>query len=132
MLNFIGYGLAPSDNGVTMKVWNASSQAWQNATTGTGSSNAAVTIILTASITNYIDSNGYVWVLVRTTNPSTGSSGIAEICCDTANAVGTVDGITYIDIANYSDKDKTDVKPFVYRTEFLLTSWYLETIKGIY
>jgi hypothetical protein len=132
VLNFIGYGTAPSGNGITMKVWNASAQAWQNATTGTGSSNATVTITLTSNITNYIDSNGYVWVLVRTTNPSTGSSGAATIYCDTANAVDTVNGITYIDIVSYSDKDKIDVKPFIYRTEFLLTSWYLETIQGIY
>jgi hypothetical protein len=128
VLNFIGYGTAPSGNGVTMKVWNPSAQAWQNATTGTGSSNATVTITLTSSITNYIDSNGYVWVLVRTTNTSTGSSGSATIYCDTANAVDTVNGITYIDIVSYGDKDKIDVKPFIYRTEFLLTSWYLETI----
>jgi hypothetical protein len=132
VLNFIGYGTAPGGNGVTMKVWNASAQAWQNATTGTGSSNATVTITLTSSITNYIDSNGYVWFLVRTTNTSTGSSGPATIYCDTANAVDTVNGITYIDIVSFSDKDKVDVKPFIYRTEFLLTSWYLETIQGIF
>ena len=132
VLNFIGNGLAPSGNGVTMKVWNASALAWQDVVTNTASTNTTIAITLTSNITNFIDANGYVWILVRTTNTSTGSGGVAEICCDTANAVDTVNGITYIDITSYSDKDKTDVKPFIYRTEFLLNSWYLETIQGIY
>jgi hypothetical protein len=127
VLSFVGYGTAPGGNGSTIKVWNPSASAWQNAASGTAGANETVTITLTSNLSNYVDSNGYVWLLVRTTNPSDGSTP-AVINCDYASCTITVNGIIYLDVVSFSDKDQTNVKPFIFRTEFLLKSWILETI----
>jgi hypothetical protein len=127
VLSFVGYGTAPGGNGSTIKVWNPVASAWQNAASGSAGTNETVTIPLTSNLTNYIDSNGYVWLLARTTNPSDGSTA-AVINCDYVSCTVLVNGITYLDVISYRDQDKVDVKPFIFRTEFLLKSWSLETI----
>jgi hypothetical protein len=131
VLSFVGYGTAPSGNRITIKVWNVADSAWESASTGSGSSNQTVTITLTSSLTNYIDSNGCVWLLARTTNSSNGTTA-AVLNCDYASCTVTVNGITYLDIISYSDKDKVDIKPFLYRTEFFLKSWSFENVYGTY
>jgi hypothetical protein len=131
VLSFLGYGIAPGGNGVTIKVWNAAAGAWQNAASGSGSSNQTVTITLTSNLANYVDINGYVWLLARTTNPSNGSTA-AIVYCDYVSCTVSVNGITYLDVVSYGDKDKVDVKPFLFRTEFILKSWAFENILGIY
>jgi hypothetical protein len=39
-----------------------------------------------------------------------------------------VNGITYCDMASYRNLDRVDVKPFIYRTELVLKSWFIENI----
>jgi len=85
---FEGYGTAPGGNGVTMKTWDHVSEAWSNMQIGTGSGDEEITITLTSNIGNYIDANGYIWVLVRTTNPSDGSTA-AVLYCDYAHCIVT-------------------------------------------
>lgn len=133
-LAFEGYGTAPAGNGFTIKVWNAVSSAWESYGTvpsPPGEDDQVVTITLTSSLTNYIDSSGYVWLLARTTNPSNGTTA-AVLYCDYVSCTVSVNGITYLDVVSYGDKDKVDVKPFLFRTEFVLKSWSFEDIYGIY
>lgn len=127
LLSFVGYGTTPSGNGSTIKVWNQTVSAWQNATTGSAGANETVTITLTSNLTDYIDSNGYVWLLARTTYSSNGSTA-ATLFCDYASCTVTVNGITYLDVVSFRDVDKVDVKPFIFRTEFVLKSWSFEDI----
>lgn len=131
VLSFVGYGTAPGGNGSTIEVWNQVTSAWQNAVTGSGGANEMVMITLTSNLTNYIDANGYVWLLARTTNPSNGSVA-AVLYCDYVSCTVTVNGITYLDVVAFRDRDKVDVKPFIFRTEFILKSWSFEDIGGIY
>jgi len=127
VLKFEGYGTAPAGNGVTIKVWNFTASAWQNAQTGTGGSDEAIFITLTSSLTDFINANGYVYLLARTTNPSNGVSA-AAIYCDHSECAVTVEGITYVDIASYRDEDEVRVKPFLWRTEFTVKTWLFENI----
>ena len=131
VLDFVGYGIAPGGNGSTIKVWNQVASAWQNAATGSGGANETVTITLTSNLTNYIDANGYVWLLARTTNSSNGSTA-AVLYCDYVSCTITVNGITYLDVVAFRDRDKVDVKPFIFRTEFVLKSWFFEDIGGLF
>jgi hypothetical protein len=127
VLNFEGYGTAPAGNGVTIKVWNFTASAWQNAQAGTGGGDETITITLTSSLTDYIDSNGYIYLLARTTNPSDGSTA-AVIYCDYSKCLITVEGITYCDIISYRDQDEVRVKPFLWRTEFTVKTWLFENV----
>jgi hypothetical protein len=86
---------------------------------------------LTSNVTNYIDSNGYVWLLARTTNSSNGTTA-AVINCDYVSCTVQVNGITYLNIESYRDVDRVDVKPFIFRTEFILKSWSFEDIGGVF
>ena len=131
VLIFVGYGTAPGGNGCSIKVWNPATSQWENASSGTGSSNQTITISLTSTAPNYVDGNGYVWLLVRSTNSSNGTTP-AVLNCDYVGCMITVNGITYLDVVSYQDKDKVDVKPFIFRTIFVLKSWSLEDIGGIF
>jgi len=131
VLAFEGYGTAPAGNGVTIKVWNHVTQAWQNAQNGTGGADETITITLTSLLTEYIDDSGYVWLLARTTNPSNGTTPVI-LYCDYACCTVTVNGITYLDIVSYRDADRVDVKPFIFRTEFTLKSWSFEDVRGVF
>jgi len=127
ILRFEGYGTAPGGNGVTIKIWNFTASAWQNAQTGTGGADEWISITITSNLTNYVDSNGYIYLLARTTNSSDGSTP-AIIYSDCADSIITVYGITYCDIVSYQDQDEVRVKPFLWRTEFAVKSWLFETI----
>ncbi|MEM2971517.1 MAG: hypothetical protein QW270_03745 [Candidatus Bathyarchaeia archaeon] len=131
VLKFEGYGTAPGGNGVTIKVWNHAAQQWQNAQTGTGGTDETLSITLTENIANYIDDNGYCWLLARTTYSSDGSIA-AVIYCDFCSCIVTVNGITYLDVISFRDSDRVDVKPFIYHTEFQLKSWSFEDVGGIF
>ena len=127
VLNFEGYGTAPGGNGATIKVWNFSTSAWENAQSGTGSGDETLTIMLTSSLANFVDADGYVYLLARTTNASDGVTA-AVIYCDFVECVITVQGITYADVVSHRDEDRVDVKPVIWRTEFLVTTWLFETV----
>jgi hypothetical protein len=129
VLSFEGYGTAPVGNGVTVKVWNHAVSAWQQTQAGSGSGDEAITITISANWTDYVDSSGYVWMLARTTNPSNGTTP-AVLYCDFVQLTIQVYGITYCDVVSYRNIDVTDVKPFLYRCEFLLKGWLFENISG--
>jgi len=126
-LSFEGYGTAPIGNGSNIKVWNHSASEWQNAVSGTGGSDETLTIALSVNLPNYIDANGYLYLLAKTTNPSDGVSP-AVLYCDYAQVVFTVYGITYADVVSFRDADEVRVKPFIWRTEFVIKSWLFETV----
>jgi hypothetical protein len=126
-LRFEGYGTAPSGNGATIKVWNFTSEAWENAESGTGGEDGTLTISLTSGFADFVDADGYVYLLARTTNASDGSTP-AVIYCDYVECVITVQGIVYVDVVSHHDEDRVDVKPVIWRTEFLLKTWLFETV----
>ena len=104
---FEGYGTAPDGNGVTMKIWDHVSSAWSNAVSGTGGSDETLTITLTSNLGNYIDADGYIWVLARTTNPSDGVTA-ATLYCDYAQCFVTRAKFTVNNIP-ISDRDMDGV-----------------------
>jgi len=126
-LTFEGYGTAPSGNGATIKVWNFSSEAWENAQSGTGGGDETLTITLTSSLPNFVDDDGYLYLLARTTYASDGSTS-AVIYCDYVECTITVRGIIFVDLVSHRDEDRVDIKPVVWRTEFLLKTWLFETV----
>ncbi len=126
VLTFVGYGLAAGGNGVTFQVWNKTTAAWTNAQTGTAATKETLTITLTSVLTDYIDADGYCWVLARTTNPSAGAA--TTLYCDFTQCVIQVKGLTYCDVVSYQNSDILDVKPFLYKTEFMLRGWLFEDI----
>jgi hypothetical protein len=128
VLSFEGYGTAPGGNGVAVKVWNHEAGAWQNAQTGgAGGTDETITITLVSDLPNYIDDEGYVWLLARTLNASNGAVP-ATLYCDYVHCTVTVNGITYCDIAGFRNLDRVDIKPFIFRTEFTVKSWFFENI----
>jgi len=131
VLVFEGYGTAPAGNGLTIKVWDHVNEAWEQAQTGTGGADEEITITLTSNLTDYIDDDGYVWLLARNTNASDGTTA-AVLYCDYVSCTVTVNGITYLDVISFRDADGVDVKPFIFRTEFHLKSWMFEDVGGVF
>jgi hypothetical protein len=131
VLAFEGYGTAPSGNGATIKVWNHMADAWQNQAQGTGETDETITITLTSNLTDFIDDNGYVWLIAKTTNLSDGSTP-AILYSDFCSCTVTVNSITYLDIVSFRDADRVDVKPFIYPTELTLKSWFFEDVGGVF
>jgi len=127
VLKFEGYGTAPAGNGVTVKAWNSEASAWQSPQTGSGGGDEELTLTLESSLTDFIDSDGYVYLLARTTNVSNGVSS-AVIHCDYVDCLVTVEGITYVDMVSYRDEDEVRVKPFIWRTEFTVKTWLFENV----
>jgi hypothetical protein len=125
-LSFEGYGTAPSGNGVAVKVWNHETLAWENAELGgAGGVDETITIELSSELPEYVDDDGYVWLIAETIQSSDGQTP-AVLRCDYVSLTVTVNGITYCDILGYRDVDRVDVKPFVYRTEITVKSWFFE------
>lgn len=129
-LTFEGYGTAPAGNGITIKVWNYVASAWQNAVSGTSGSDETLTITLSSDMSNYIDADGCVWLLARTSNPGNGVVP-AVLYCDYAQIVFTVNGVTYADVVGFRDVDEVRVKPFLWRTEFTVKTWLFETVYAL-
>jgi len=128
VLDFEGYGTAPSGNGVAIKIWNHEAGAWQHMQTGgAGVTDEKVSVTLASNLPDYIDDEGYVWLLARTLYTSDGSTP-AVLCCDYLRCTVTVNGITYCDVAGFRNLDRVDVKPFIFRTEFTVKSWFFEKI----
>jgi hypothetical protein len=123
VLAFEGNGTAPAGNGVTVKAWNSATATWGNGQSAV--SDGTVVITLNADLPNFIDEDGYIWCLARTSNASDGQAP-AVLNCNYASCTVTVKGITYCDVVSYRDADRVDVKPFIYRTEFSVKSWFFE------
>jgi len=128
VLVFEGYGTAPGGNGVTVKVWEHVNEVWEQAQTSVGGADETITVTLTSNLTDYIDEGGYVWLLAKTTNASDGTTA-AVLYCDYVKCTVTVNGITYLDVVSFRDVDCVDVKPFIFRTEFVLKSWAFENVE---
>ena len=128
VLSFEGFGTAPGGNGVTVKAWNHVAGAWQNAQTGgAGGTDETITVTLASDLPDYVDDNGYVWLLARTLYASDGANP-AVLYCDYVSCAVTANGITYCDVAGFRNLDRVDVKPFIFRTEFSVKSWFFENI----
>jgi hypothetical protein len=128
VLSFEGYGTAPGGNGVEVKVWNHVTGAWQNTQTGgAGGTDDTVNVTLESNLSDCIGDEGYVCLLARTVHASNGSTP-AVLYCDYSCCVVTVNGVTYCDVAGFRNLDRVDVKPFVFRTEFTVKSWFFENI----
>jgi hypothetical protein len=120
------YAITPNGDSVTVKVWNNAQAEWQHERTqGGNEQDHTVTTTIADSASDCVDDEGYVWLLARTTDPSDGSTP-ATLFCDYASCTATVNGITYCDIAGYRPLDRVDVKPFIFRTEFTVKSWFFE------
>jgi len=130
-LAFEGYGTAPAGNGLTIKVWGHTAQAWLHAQAGTGGADETITITIASNLTDYVDDDGCIWLLARTTNPSDGVTP-AALYCDYVSCTVTVNGITYLDVVGFRDADLVEVKPFIFRTEFTLKSWCFEDVGGVF
>jgi len=87
-LTFEGYGTAPGGNGVTVKVWNHVTSAWENAQSGTGGGDEELVITLTSNLSDYIDGSGFIYLLARTTDADDGVNH-ATLYCDVAKCLVT-------------------------------------------
>ena len=127
LLAFKGFGAAPQGNGVTLKVWDNVAGAWSNAQVGISGTDETVNITLTSNLTNYVDANGFLYLMARTTNPSDGVSP-ATLHCDFVQVTVDVRGVTFCDVHSYRDVDVVDVKPFLYKEEIVIVAWLFESI----
>jgi hypothetical protein len=126
--SFEGHGSAAEDGGFEVKVWNHVAGAYQDAqTSSAGEADEAKTLTLTSGLPNYIDDAGYIWFLAKTLGASDGEVS-AQLFCNYVSCTLIVNGITYCDVAGFRVLDRVDVKPFIYRTEFTLKSWFIENI----
>jgi hypothetical protein len=127
ILAFEGFGLAPQGNGVTLKVWDNIAGAWSNPQTGVSGTDETLTVTLTSNLTNYVNDEGFLYLMARNTNPSDGVSP-AVLYCDFVQATVDVRGITFCDVHSYRDVDVTDVKPFLYKEEIVIVAWLFESV----
>ncbi len=126
VLTFVGYGTAAAGDGATLKVWNHTTGAWTNAQAGDGSAKETLTITLAANLTDYIDPDGYIWLLARTTNASNGTPTV--LYCDFVQCVTQTEGITNCDVVRYQDVDRTDIQPTVFTSIFIIKAWLIESL----
>ncbi|MCW3983654.1 MAG: hypothetical protein NWE96_06620 [Candidatus Bathyarchaeota archaeon] len=127
VLAFEGFGVSPAGYGAILKVWNHAAGSWGDAQLGTAGTDQTVTITLTSNLTNYVNDDGYLYLMARTTNPSDGVSP-AVLHCDFVQATVDVRGVTFCDVHSYRDVDVTDVKPFLYKEEITMVAWLFESI----
>jgi len=129
VLSFEGYGTAPTGNGITIKAWNHVTSAWEHGQTSSGNSDETVTIALTADLADFVEMDssgvGYIYLLVRTTNPSDGVTP-AVLYYDYMQCTLTVLSLTHIKFGSFQDADDVSVKPFLLHTEFLVIGWMFE------
>ncbi len=127
VLAFEGFGLSPQGNGVTLKVWDNLAGAWSNPQTGVSGTDETLTITLTSNLINYVNNDGFLYLMARTTNPSNGVSP-AMLYCDFVQSTVEVRGITFCDVQSYRDVDVVDVKPFLYTEEIVIVAWLFEAV----
>jgi len=127
VLAFEVFGLSPTGNGVTLKVWDNLAGAWSNPQTGVSGTDETLTVTLTSNLMNYVNDDGFLYLMARTTNPSNGVSP-STLYCDFVQATVDVRGITFCDVHSYRDVDVVDVKPFLYKEEIVIVAWLFESI----
>ena len=126
-LSFEGYGTAPVGNGVTLKVWDNSAGSWSNPQVGTAEIDENLTITLTSNLPSYVNDEGFIYLMAKTTNPSEELSP-AVLYCDFVQATIDVWGVSFCDVHSHRDVDVVDVKPFLYKEEIQLLAWLFESI----
>jgi len=94
-------------------------------------SDEILTVTLSENLPDFIDEDGYVWLLVRTTNPSNGATP-AVLYCDFVQCMFQVYGLSHVDVISYRNVEMTEVKPYLYRCEFLLRGWLFESLSGVF
>ncbi|MCW4000597.1 MAG: hypothetical protein NWE93_10190 [Candidatus Bathyarchaeota archaeon] len=127
VLAFEGFGLAPVGNGVTLKVWDNLAGAWSQSQTGVSGTDETLAITLTPNLTSYVNDDGFLYLMARTTNPSNGVSP-ATLYCDFVQVTVDVRGVTFCDVHSYRDVDVTEVKPFLYTEEIVIVAWLFELV----
>ena len=127
VLSFEGHGTAPTGNGVTLQVWDNTAGSWSNPQTDLGATDETLTLNLTSNLANYVNQDGFLYLMAMTTNPSDGLSS-AILFCDFIQVTVDVSGITFCDIHSYRDVDIVDVKPFLYKEEIQLVAWLFESV----
>ncbi len=127
LLSFEGFGLAPLGNGVILKVWDNNLGAWNNTQSGNSAIDETLSINLTENPANYVDANGFLYLIARTANPSDGVTS-AVLYCNFVQAIVDVRGVTFCDVHSYRDVDVVDVKPFLYKEEIVIVAWLFESI----
>jgi len=95
VLKFEGYGTAPAGNGTTLKIWNHVSSAWERTKNVAGEEDKEVYMELTSNFSDYVDSDGYIWLLAKTTNPSNGTTP-ATIYTDYCSCTVTVKEVYFL------------------------------------
>jgi hypothetical protein len=126
VLIFQGYGSSPTGNGVTAKVWNNTQTAWQSQQSSSGSSeDQTLSITLASNTADFVDENGYIWLLATSSHPSDGSTA-STLFCDYASCTATVSGVTYCDFVSSRNIDRVDLKPPIYRTEFTIKTQLIQ------
>ncbi|RLI20536.1 hypothetical protein DRO54_06070 [Candidatus Bathyarchaeota archaeon] len=126
-LNFEGYGEAATGNGVTVKVWNFGSGSWDKFSTGSSGLDETISITVSSDFESFMDEEGYVYMLARTTNPCDGVTS-SILRCDYAWMDFSVNGLSYCDIVAYRNLDRVDVKPFIWRTELTAKGWIFKKL----
>jgi hypothetical protein len=86
-----------------------------------------VTLTLSFSLPNYVDSDGFIWFLARSLSASDGAQP-AELNCNYVSCTVTVNGVTYCDVSGYRQMDRVDLKPTIFHTELTVKSWFFENI----
>ena len=124
-LKFEGYGESPAGNGVTIKAWNFSDGNWQKTQTSSGSLDETISIEILSGFENFVDKDGYVYLLAKTANPSDGVNS-AVLHCDYAEMDFSVNGISYCKLVSYRNLDETHNRPFIWRTELSVEGWIFE------
>lgn len=127
VVSFEGYGLSPNGDGVRIKVWNHETSMWEHEQWNLFGSDQTISITLTSGITDYIDSGGYLYVLVKTRTASNGVDP-ALLYCDFAQCVIQVEGITHVDLQNFRNVLVTDLKPYLHSAEIAVKTWRFVTI----
>jgi len=125
-LAFEGSGQAPI-TGFVLKIWNFTSQTWVSGVSYTLPDETALALTVSSGFDDYVDAEGYVWLLAKTRGFSD-SETPAVLNCDYAKCTVAVNGITYLDVVSFRDLDRVDTSPFIYRTEFVLRSWLFEDV----
>ncbi len=97
VLRWDGYGTAQGGDGATIKVWDHVAGVWAQAVTGTASAKETLTITLASAWTNFIDANGFLYLLAETTNPEAGGTP-AVLYCDFVQCTIQVKGLTNCDV----------------------------------
>ena len=126
LLSFEGHGTAPAGTGVVLQVWDNVLGAWSNPKVG-NAGEEPLTITLTSNLADYVNEDGFLYLMAKTTTPSDGVSP-ATLFCDFVQAIVDVRGITFCDVHSYRDIDVVDIKPFLYKEEIQIEAWLFESV----